>query len=178
MEIAQDLQLGHLGFKFWVGHNVADVLGESFMIPSFYPGKCHGLPPLFPALWFCSPVTVKVGRGSLSTFSKPDGKKPFFFFPSHQHIYLGVKTLLRKVFGSKVGNSLAKANHFPSGVCLGEEPRVKDRQTRPAPGAVSNPLGEEHDHGPSAQVSCIRHRLQDGVPAASPAPVSHTPPGR
>lgn len=81
LEITQDLHLGHLGFKFKFGHKVADVLGESFVILSFYPGRCNRLPPLFPALWFCSTVTANVGRGSLSPFSKPDGKKPFFFPP-------------------------------------------------------------------------------------------------
>lgn len=36
--------VGTPGFRFWAGHQVADVPGESFVTPSFYPGKVSPLP--------------------------------------------------------------------------------------------------------------------------------------
>lgn len=36
---------------------------------------------LIPALRFCSTATARAGSCSLITFSKPDGRKPFFFLP-------------------------------------------------------------------------------------------------
>lgn len=113
LEITQDLPLGHPGFRFWAGHQVADIPGELFVTLSFYPGKASPSPP--PRSVVLLYGDSESGQRSLSTFSRPDGKKLFFFLSSHQHIYLCVKTLLRKVFGSKVGNCSAKANHFPSG---------------------------------------------------------------
>lgn len=44
LEITQDLPLGHPGFRFWAGHQVADIPGELFVTPSFYPGKASPLP--------------------------------------------------------------------------------------------------------------------------------------
>lgn len=62
----------------------------------------------------------------------------FLLLLLHQHSYLCVKMLLRKVFRGKVDNCLAKANHFPlEGEKLfaqfvgEEEPRAEDRPIQP-----------------------------------------------
>lgn len=77
LEITQDLPLGHPGFRFWAGHQVADIPGELFVTPSFYPGKASPSPP--PRSVVLLYGDSESGQRSLSTFSRPDGKKLFFF---------------------------------------------------------------------------------------------------
>lgn len=122
---------------------------------------------LIPALRLCSTAIARAGSCSLITFSKPDGRKPFFF-PPHQCTHLCVTVLLRRMFRSKVDKCLPKANHFPQEErsCLHSSWRgraKRRRLTHPALEDTQGPRGEE-------QVTWCRdgalppHQLQGGAP--------------
>lgn len=86
---------------------------------------------LIPALRLCSTAIARAGSCSLITFSKPDGRKPFFF-PPHQCTHLCVTVLLRRVFRSKVDKSYLRqiiSLRRREVVCIvreGAEPRGED----------------------------------------------------
>lgn len=135
---------------------------------------------LIPALRFCSTATARAGSCSLITFSKPDGRKPFFFSP-HQCTHLCVKVLLRRVFRSKVDKCLRKANHFPQeegsllhSSCGGRAKRR--RLTHPALEDTQGPRGEEQVSG-AEMARSLPTSSRAGLLSPAPAPVSYAPSG-
>lgn len=110
MEITPDLQVGHLGYKFWVGQETASVLGAQPQARGSHPGKGDGLPP----------------SGS-AALSQPQRERaifsPHLSYPRRQRASVspsttmssGVTMLLGKVLRSKVDRHLAQAHPPRSG---------------------------------------------------------------